>query len=33
MRVKHVTEYPQVDGHTNYKLAKRGEILEMKNGV
>ena len=33
MTVKRVIEYPHMDGHTNYKLAKRGEILEMKNGV
>jgi len=31
--VRKVIEYPQVDGHTNYKLAKNGEILDMKNGV
>jgi len=32
MTVKRVIEYPHMDGHTNYKLAKNGKILEMKNG-
>jgi len=33
MTVKRVIEYPHMDGYINYKLAKREEILDMKNGV
>jgi len=33
MTVKRVIEYPHMDGHTNYKLAKNGKILDMRNGV
>ena len=33
MTVKRVIEYPHMDRYINYKLAKRGEILDMKNGV
>ena len=33
MTVKRVIEYPQMDGHTNYKLANTGEIPAMKIGA